>query len=194
MLRLGSCTQAENSIRRSISLSRINWSEGGRAAVEPLRRLAKHPLDHQRHLMLLDTVAVCSSFTVCRRHDHCILQLCGRTAALSIAADLTFCFRWVPSERNPADTPSRVLKNPGCALLELLGVTCKVPCSTVSRTMAVSKNDICRRTCRFASVPAVRKKVRRIHTTALAELSPWLLERQCNPPRSPNGFVRLMPA
>ena len=54
---------------------------------------------------------LCSLVTTWRSHkDVTLIQnisVCRRVTAHVIAADVRCCFRWVPSERNPADKPSR---------------------------------------------------------------------------------------
>ena len=80
----------------------------GRAVMWALRRLAKQFLNLRwRHCGLLHIFAVCCAVTQ-GRHDYCILQLCRVMAALSFATEIILCFRWVPSERNPAGASSRV--------------------------------------------------------------------------------------
>ena len=46
-----------------------------------------------------------------------LLQLCRRLGALSLACGVSFHHRWIPSEWNPADAPSRFLepKLRGCS-------------------------------------------------------------------------------
>ena len=62
----------------------------------------------------LSTAAVRRTYTTSRSHDHCVLQICCKIAALSIAIEITFYFHWVPSARNPAHIPSRVFENHSC--------------------------------------------------------------------------------
>ena len=65
---------------------------------------------HCRMLRLVDNFAVSLSMSKGRAHSHGMLQQTRRLAALNLACDVMCVFRWIPSELNPADEPSRRLE------------------------------------------------------------------------------------
>ncbi|CAK0842121.1 unnamed protein product [Prorocentrum cordatum] len=82
-----------------------------RAMIWALRRLAKDPSQHHhRHLFLLDNFGVCCCSDRGRPPSYCMLQLNRRLAALSLAANISPHFRWIPSEWQPADKASRTFE------------------------------------------------------------------------------------
>jgi hypothetical protein len=76
--------------------------------------VAFHMLDCSNHqfriLRLVDNFSVALSFSKGRASNHGMLQQTRRLAALSISCDVFCTFRWIPSEWNPADEPSRRLE------------------------------------------------------------------------------------
>ena len=80
----------------------------GRALLRYVNRKSADPSQHHRnHLVLIDNFGVALSFSRFRSGSFGYLQLIRRLAALSIATDVKWHLRWIPSERNPADRPSR---------------------------------------------------------------------------------------
>eukprot|EP00972_Heterocapsa_arctica_P027521 4045495-Heterocapsa_arctica.AAC.1 len=71
------------------------------------------------HLRLVDNFAVACALTRGRAHSFGLLQLCRRSAALLIANNSECDMRWIPSEHNPADAPSRVFEGTSRELHEL---------------------------------------------------------------------------
>ena len=85
----------------------------GRGHLWALRHEAKFAENHsKRQLFLMDNFHMVFALTKCRSGSHGVLQLCRRRSALLLASGIVACLRWVPSERNPADKPSRVFMDP----------------------------------------------------------------------------------
>lgn len=80
----------------------------GRGIVQAMRHKARSlKFFHCRHLHLNDNLGMVLSFDRGRAKDKALLFQCRRSAALSVAMDCEFHFRWIPSELNVADSPSR---------------------------------------------------------------------------------------
>lgn len=62
---------------------------------------------HKRHLLLGDNMSVICAPCKGRAAHFQLLRACRVIAATSVAAELRCYHRWIPSERNPADGPSR---------------------------------------------------------------------------------------
>eukprot|EP00975_Prorocentrum_lima_P008824 1881258-Prorocentrum_lima.AAC.1 len=60
-----------------------------------------------RVLVLGDNLAVMCSLCKSRAADWGLLGLCRVSSSISLAANLRVNPRWIPSEHNPADGPSR---------------------------------------------------------------------------------------
>jgi len=83
----------------------------GRAFLWALRKAAKNLSSHStRRLFLIDNFGVCCSVARGRAANYCMLQICRRSSALQLATRIFAAVRWVASERNPADAPSRVFQ------------------------------------------------------------------------------------
>lgn len=88
----------------------------GRAAVWSMRHICRNSVNHGvRHLLLTDNFGVVCSLDKGRSSARCILQICRRSAALQIATGCIFAYRWLASEYNPADRPSRRFERPAGA-------------------------------------------------------------------------------
>ena len=75
-----------------MSLSRIACSKRGRDI---------------RQLLLVDNMAVALSFERHRSKNFSVLKAIRRFGSLCLARNISTCIRWVPSEANAADKPSR---------------------------------------------------------------------------------------
>ena len=77
----------------------INWC---------LRRSSKHVHTHNsRRLVLCDNMSVVLSFERKRAHVYPLLRQVRLSCALSLASGTFYSLRWIPSELNPSDLPSR---------------------------------------------------------------------------------------
>lgn len=72
------------------------------------RSLGRGPWAHnRRHLVLGDNMAVVCAASKGRAAHFPLLRACRALAATSIACSMRVSLRWLPSEINPADAPSR---------------------------------------------------------------------------------------
>ena len=80
----------------------------GRALLYALRRVSrgKRPVG-KRLIFLVDNVAVCLCFSRFRAKSFGLLAVIRNFASLSLAKHIYPAIRWIPSERNSADAPSR---------------------------------------------------------------------------------------
>ncbi|CAK0829896.1 unnamed protein product [Prorocentrum cordatum] len=86
----------------------------GRAVIKGMSRKLRGPCQHhKRRLVLVDNVGVAFCFSRGRAASFGFLPLVRRLAALSIATGAWVALRWVPSECNPADEPSRLFEELG---------------------------------------------------------------------------------
>lgn len=93
--------------RREEPINRLE----GRALVAALERSAVTRLgSRQRRLFLVDNLAVALCFERGRAKSHAMLRLVRRWGALCLARDVRASVRWMRSETNPADLPSRPLE------------------------------------------------------------------------------------
>ena len=83
----------------------------GRGIVQALRHKARSVQNyHQRHVHLNDNLGMTLSFDRGRAKNKALLFQCRRVAALAIATNTEHHFRWIPSELNIADKPSRLFE------------------------------------------------------------------------------------
>ena len=73
---------------------------------------AKHALRNthnfgRRHLILTDALTAAGAFSRGRSSVFPLRRVCQQLGALALGSGSTFHFRWIPSEHNPADNPSR---------------------------------------------------------------------------------------
>ena len=86
----------------------------GRALVLALRRLARAQWSRgHKHLILLDNLALTFSAAKGRASNHTLLRINQKISALSLAGGFAVRVRWIPSELNNADGPSRGQIKPG---------------------------------------------------------------------------------
>ena len=80
----------------------------GRALVLAVKRLTRSSSSRgQRHLVLLDSFALCMAVNKGRACNFKMLRCMQQLSALCLAGGFSVRVRWVPSERNVADGPSR---------------------------------------------------------------------------------------
>ena len=65
-----------------------------------------------RQLLLVDSMSVALAFDRCRSRNYRLLRQIRKFASFSLGCNIGFTVRWVPSEINPADEPSRVFPSP----------------------------------------------------------------------------------
>eukprot|EP00438_Fugacium_kawagutii_P012897 Skav204571 [mRNA] locus=scaffold2218:197091:209588:- [translate_table: standard] len=80
-------------------------------AVRRLSRASRHR--GKRHLILVDNLALCFAVAKGRSSNFGILRVLQQLGSISLACGLTLRCRWVPSELNVADGPSRGQIAPG---------------------------------------------------------------------------------
>lgn len=86
----------------------------GRALVLAVRRLARSRKNRgKNHVVLLDNLALCFSTAKGRGHNFSMLRIMQQIGSISLACNLGIFPRWIPSEYNPADGPSRGQVRPG---------------------------------------------------------------------------------
>ena len=79
-----------------------------RTAIFTLKRLCRCIGNFsQHHLILGDAMAVVLALTKGRSSSPVLLSICRQWCAYSLAADIYGHLRWVPSQENAADDPSR---------------------------------------------------------------------------------------
>ena len=79
------------------------------ALVKTIRRLAVSVFGKRlRQLCLVDNMAVVLAFNRSRAKNRKLLILIRRFCAYCLARDILVSIRWIPSERNTADKPSRL--------------------------------------------------------------------------------------
>ena len=89
------------------------FNEAGQGGLWGLRYRAKE-LQHRgrRMLFLVDDFGLAFAINRGRSPHYQFLQVCRQVVALRIATDILPCVRWVCSEHNPMDKPSRVYMDP----------------------------------------------------------------------------------
>lgn len=86
----------------------------GRALVLCLKRLCRSVGNRdKRHLIFVDNLALALCISKGRAKNFTMLRICQQVSALSLVGSFSIRLRWVPSERNPADGPSRGQISPG---------------------------------------------------------------------------------
>ena len=78
------------------------------ALLKAFSRIARGRFGHDtRQLLLVDNMAVCLAFSRCRSKNRRVLNIIRKFSAWSLARNVDCAIRWVPSELNAADKPSR---------------------------------------------------------------------------------------
>ena len=87
-----------------------------RSLLLAVRRLSRNSQERgKKHLVLLDNMALCFAVAKGRAHSFDLLRVIQKISAISLACNLTVRTRWVRSEVNVADGPSRGFIHPGVA-------------------------------------------------------------------------------
>lgn len=92
----------------------------------------------RRHLILTDSMSVTLSLTKGRSSTRSLNRVCRQMAALELMSGMQFSYRWLPSEVNPADFPSRAQAIAGFSLNE--GVD-KLRASHAAKEVPVSRSS-----------------------------------------------------
>ena len=80
----------------------------GRAVEWAVRRKCRSSKNfNQRHVFLVDNLPLVLGLTKGRAASSHLIPVCRSVCALSLVSGSRFYFRWIPSELNPADEPSR---------------------------------------------------------------------------------------
>ena len=80
----------------------------GRAVLKSLKHIALTRFGHDvRQLVLCDNMSVVLSFERCRSKNFRLLSLIRRFSALCLSRNIHVSIRWIPSELNISDEPSR---------------------------------------------------------------------------------------
>ena len=90
--------------KRKLSLPVAEARSTLHAVKHVLRSLSSHG---QKHVVLSDSMTAVCAISRGRAHTFELRRVCQQIGALSLATDTAFFLRWVPSEWNPADNPSR---------------------------------------------------------------------------------------
>ena len=86
----------------------------GRALVLALRRLSRAQRHRgRRHLVLLDNMALCFAVNKGRSHNFGLLRILQQIGSIGLASSISVRARWIASETNIADGPSRGQLGPG---------------------------------------------------------------------------------
>ena len=86
----------------------------GRCLIIAMRRLSRDSTQRGRRVcMLVDNLALAMAISKGRAHNYTMLRICQQYSALCLACNLGIKVRWIPSETNPADGPSRGSLMPG---------------------------------------------------------------------------------
>ena len=85
----------------------------GRASLFAVKHaLRNHSNFHKRHLILSDSISSICSLDRGRGRSFGMRRVSQQVGALSLCTGTIFSFRWIPSEWNPSDGPSRGSKFP----------------------------------------------------------------------------------
>ena len=90
----------------------------GRALVKSLKRIALTTFGHSiRQLLLVDNLSVALAFDRCRSRDYKLLKQIRRFCGYLLSRNIAASIRWVPSELNNSDEPSRYFSDEPSKLL-----------------------------------------------------------------------------
>lgn len=94
----------------------------GRCLLLCLRRLSRSSSHrNKKHLVLVDNLGLALAITKGRAHNYRLLRVCQQIGALSLVSNIGLKIRWIPSEVNPSDGPSRGDLNPHSSWYEIYG-------------------------------------------------------------------------
>lgn len=92
----------------------------GRCLLLCLRRLSRSSSHrNKKHLVFVDNLGLALAITKGRAHNYRLLRICQQIGALSLVSNIGLKIRWIPSEVNPSDGPSRGDLNPHSAWYEI---------------------------------------------------------------------------
>ena len=104
----------------------------GRALVIAVRRLTRASKNRgKRHLFLCDNLGLVLAVNKGRAHNVAILRITQQISSLCVAGGFTIRLRWVPSELNLADGPSRGQVCPGAYRKPASGELAEADCPSV---------------------------------------------------------------
>lgn len=90
----------------------------GRALVKSLKRIALTVFGQNiRQLLLVDNMSVALAFDRCRSRDYFLLKQIRKFCSYLLARNIHACVRWLPSELNNSDEPSRYFSDEASKLL-----------------------------------------------------------------------------
>ncbi len=105
----------------------------GRALVMSVRHALRSTQNLGHHLVFLcDNLALVLAVTKGRGSSPSLNATCRELSALSLLTGCSFHFRWVPSELNPSDGPSRGLPVAGEGLVDKWLQSCHGPLSALA--------------------------------------------------------------
>ena len=85
-----------------------------RSALRAIERLAAcEPGRNLRQLLLVDNLGLALSMDRCRSKNFKLLAILRRVSSLRLCKNIRLAVRWIPSEANPADAPSRIYEPGG---------------------------------------------------------------------------------
>ena len=93
----------------------ITYTEGKAALFAARHCLRDSTMHNRRIVLLIDNLGLVLALNKGRSSKPRIAKICRAFAALSLASGSRFVARWVPSEYNPADAPSRRFEKAGKA-------------------------------------------------------------------------------
>ena len=84
-----------------------------RSTLHAVRRLMRNSDNFgKRHIILSDSMTAILAYSKGRAHSHRLRRVVQQTSAYVLASGSNVYVRWVPSEWNPADNPSRGRRSP----------------------------------------------------------------------------------
>ena len=109
----------------------------GRSLVLAFRRLCRSSHNrHKRHLVLVDNLSLAFCANKGRAHSYSMLRITQQLAALQLAGSFSYRVRWIPSELNVADGPSR-----GSIQAGALGLKSKASVNQFSESFACEEES-----------------------------------------------------
>lgn len=108
-------------------------------AVRRLSRASRHR--HRRHLLLVDNMALCFSLGKGRSSNFAILRVLQQIGSVCLACSISLRSRWIPSELNISDGPSRGQIAPGPYVKVSKGVSDEVSQSNCCSSPIANKQE-----------------------------------------------------
>ena len=128
--------------RKWKTIAKFSWKTGASLPVCEARSVlfaVKHALRSpesfgKRHVILSDSLTATCAISRGRSSGFQLRHVCCQIGALALATGSYFSVRWIPSEWNPADNPSRNVWTPSMPQ-RFLG-QCHLPAAAVERATA----------------------------------------------------------